>query len=149
ALEKQVQFDEMDGVENQSVTLGEVQGAAGFLLVRGGKQFQDGDEGVVGTVQDFNMPLVRLFLQDERQGHRLKDSYSCWCGGRGLGRPALADGHVGLKTFVPGRRHFHEIDLLVDAGFVVNAMCRFHWSRIAAKSNGRRPCVTLTKAATV
>ena len=32
---------------------------------------------------------------------------------------------------------------------LVNAMCRFHWSRIAAKSNGRRPCVTLTKAATV
>ena len=32
--------------------------------------------------------------------------------------PALADSHVGLKPLATGGRHFNEMDLLVDAGFV-------------------------------
>ena len=54
----------MHRVIEQCVTLGQVDGTAGLFLVRGREQLQYGHECTIGPVQNFDVPLVRLLLND-------------------------------------------------------------------------------------
>src|SRR6266542_3093481 len=109
----------MDRMMSERVALAEVESAPGFLFVRRREQFEDGDESTVGTVSDFNMPLVRFFLNDEFQVDGFEDCDPGRRRGWGSRWLPLRDGRVGLDQLLPGGRHFDEADLLVDARLVV------------------------------